>query len=275
VSDIVQLDVCTQGTDTGNSTAYLVPPGGVVVLSDIDDVLRVTKICQLSEGLLNSLARGFVPWLNMPQRFAEWKAQYPDQPYHFHCLATTPEQATREYADFVYNYYPLGSFDTRPLNFTTVEQTFAVRKFLLERILRMFPRRRFVLVGDVSNPNVMSGYPEVAKAYANVRCILLRNVSATDSSNRFPYDTSGFNGLDRVKYMSFGTPDDLASLGFGSGDYANASVIQSAPLASRTYRSEYATRPQATAAAARRRVSRRSSGSWWSRLWRYGRRYRV
>ena len=78
MSDIVQLDVYTQGTDTGNSTAYLVPPEGEVVLSDIDDDLRVTKICQPSEGLLNSLARGFVPWLNMPQRFAEWKAQYPN-----------------------------------------------------------------------------------------------------------------------------------------------------------------------------------------------------
>ena len=111
--------------------------------------------------------------------------------------------------------------------FTTVEQTFAVRKFLLERILRTFPRRRFMLIGDTSNPDIMSGYPEVAKAYANVQCILLRNVSATDSSNRFPYDTSGFNGLDRAKYMFFTTPDDLAGLDFGSGDCANAPVVQS------------------------------------------------
>jgi len=44
VSDIVQLDVYTKVTNTGNSTAYLVPPEGVVVLSDINDVLRVTKI---------------------------------------------------------------------------------------------------------------------------------------------------------------------------------------------------------------------------------------
>ena len=41
--------------------------------------------------------------------------------------------------------------------FTTVEQTFAVRKFLLERILRTFPRRQFGLIGDTSNPDVTSG----------------------------------------------------------------------------------------------------------------------
>ena len=45
------------------------------------------------------------------------------------------------YANFVYNYYPLGLFNTQPLNFTTVEQTFAVRKLLLERILRADTRR--------------------------------------------------------------------------------------------------------------------------------------
>ena len=88
VSDIVQLDVYTQVTDTGNSTVYLVPPEGVVVLSGVGDVLRVTKICQPSEGLLNSFARDFVPWLNLPQRF------YPDQPYQF--LATTPELVGRD-----------------------------------------------------------------------------------------------------------------------------------------------------------------------------------
>ena len=227
VSDILQLDVHTQGTDTGNSTIYLVPPEGVIVLSDIDDILRVTKIYQPTEGLLNTFARDFVPWLNMPQRFAEWKAQQPDRPYHFHYLTTTPQQATRVYAQFIYNNYPMGSFDTRPLNFTTVEQTFAVRKFLLERILRTFPRRRFVLIGDTTNSDIMSGYPEVAKAYANVQCILLRNTSATDSGNRFPYDTSGFNGLDRARYMFFRTPDDLAGLDFGRGDCVNTTVPQS------------------------------------------------
>jgi len=71
VSDIVQLDVYTQVTEIGNSTVYLVPPEGVVVLSDVGDVLRVTKICQPSEGLLNSFARDLVLWLNIPQRFAE------------------------------------------------------------------------------------------------------------------------------------------------------------------------------------------------------------
>ncbi|CCX30892.1 hypothetical protein FPQ18DRAFT_334846 [Pyronema domesticum] len=221
---ITRLDVHTSVSNSGNSSAYLIPPEGVIILSDIDDILRVTKIYNPQEGLLNTFARDFVPWENMPELFADWKGQHPEQPYHFHYLSTTPEQATRAYIDFIYSNYPLGSFDTRPLNFTTVEQTFSVRKLLVEKILQTFPNRRFVLIGDTTNSDVMQEYPAAAKAYKNVMCILLRNVSQTDSTNRFPYDTSGFRGLDQAMYMFFRTPNDLKGLNFGNGDCRNASV---------------------------------------------------
>lgn len=50
----------------GNATGYLVPAQGITIISDIDDVLRVTKIYEPKEGLLNTFARDMVPWLNMP-----------------------------------------------------------------------------------------------------------------------------------------------------------------------------------------------------------------
>ncbi len=39
-----------------------------------------------------------------------------------------------------------------------------------------------------------------------MQCILLRNTSATDSSDHFPYDTSGFQNVDNATYMFFRTP---------------------------------------------------------------------
>jgi phosphatidate phosphatase APP1 len=223
-TEIVRLDVHTNVTDTGNSSAYLVPPEGIIILSDIDDVLRVTKIWDPSEGLLNSFARNFTPWDNMPDRFAEWSQQSSAQPYHFHYLTTTPEQATTKYMDFIYSYYPMGSFDTRPLNFTTVDQTFNVRKTLLDKIMQTFPQRKFILLGDTSNGDVMSEYPAVAKQYGNVQCILIRNSSATDSTDTFPYNTEDFKDLDSKTFMFFRTPDDLAGLNFANGDCVNSSV---------------------------------------------------
>lgn len=36
--------------------------------------------------------------------------------------------------DFIYNHYPGGSFDTRPLNFSDVAATLSIRKALLQKV---------------------------------------------------------------------------------------------------------------------------------------------
>lgn len=194
--EIQRLNTHVGGASLGNSTAYLVPPTGLTVVSDIDDILRITKIYEPKEGLLNSFARPFVQWENMPAIFANWSASIPNM--HFHYLTTTPEQVTRNYMQFIYSTYPGGSFDTRPLNFSDVSATLSIRKFLLTKIFETFPQRKFILIADTSNSDVMKDYPEMATDFPNqVQCIFLRNTTSTDSGDRFPYDTSGFKNLNQ------------------------------------------------------------------------------
>ncbi|KAI9793649.1 MAG: hypothetical protein M1816_007544 [Peltula sp. TS41687] len=225
-SDQLQrLNVYANGTDTGNATSYLVPPTGLTLISDIDDILRVTKIYQPKEGLLNSFARPFTAWMNMPEVFANWSRSIPN--FHFHYLTTTPEQVTRNYMDFIYNTYPGGSFDTRPLNFSDIDATLSIRKFLLTKIFQTFPHRKFVLVADTSNSDVMSAYPEMATEFpGQVQCIFLRNTSATDPADKFPYNTEGFKNLNLNMYMFFVVPDDIKGLDISNGQCYNQSVPQ-------------------------------------------------
>jgi hypothetical protein len=222
---IQTLEMYAQGTDSGNATAYLVPPRGTTIISDIDDILRITKIWDPKEGVLNSFTKAFVPWMNMPEIYAEWARSIDD--LHFHYLTTTPEQASRNYMAFTFATYPLGSFDTRPLNFSDVAATLSIRKHLLDRIFGTYPRRKFILVGDTSNSDVMKAYPQLARDYPNmVQCIWLRNTSSTDPSYRFPYNTSGFEGLPPSQYMFFRVPDDLKGLDLTNGDCVNATFRQ-------------------------------------------------
>ncbi|KAI1389122.1 uncharacterized protein F4822DRAFT_270345 [Hypoxylon trugodes] len=224
-SSIQALNMYTNGTDTGNATAYLVPPTGFTIISDIDDILRVTKIYDPKEGLLNSFARAFTPWMNMPEIYANWSATIPN--FHFHYLTTTPEQITRNYMEFIYKTYPLGSFDTRPLNFSDVSATLSIRRALLDKIFQTFPERKFVLVADTSNSDVMKDYPQMVHDYpGQVQCIFLRNTTATDSSDLFPYDTSGFKDIDQRQYMFFVTPDDLRDVDIVGGNCYNPAVVQ-------------------------------------------------
>ncbi|KAF2005794.1 hypothetical protein P154DRAFT_518069 [Amniculicola lignicola CBS 123094] len=225
-NNVQRLNVYTNGTLTGNATAYLVPPTGITFISDIDDILRVTKIYDPKEGLLNSFARPFTQWMNMPDIYANWSRTLPNNT-HFHYLTTTPEQATRLYMDFIFKTYPGGSFDTRPLNFSDVSATLSIRKFLLTKIFETFPTRKFVLVADTSNSDVMSDYPQLAHDYPNqVQCIFLRNTSATDESDKFPYNTKGFEGLNNRSYMFFKVPDDLTGLDIANGQCLNETILQ-------------------------------------------------
>lgn len=59
-----------------------------------------------------------------------------------------------------------------------------------------------------------------------VQCILLRNTSATDPGDKFPYDTSGFKGINQNMYMFFLVPDDLTGLDIVNGQCYNASIPQ-------------------------------------------------
>lgn len=45
-----RVNVYAQGTTTGNATSYLVSNQGLTIISDIDDILRVTKIYDPKEG---------------------------------------------------------------------------------------------------------------------------------------------------------------------------------------------------------------------------------
>ncbi|KAF2963932.1 hypothetical protein GQX73_g9651 [Xylaria multiplex] len=222
---IQALNIYTNGTDTGNATAYLVPPTGFTIISDIDDILRVTKIYDPKEGLLNSFARPFVPWENMPKIYANWSASIDN--FHFHYLTTTPEQVTRNYMEFIFKTYPLGSFDTRPLNFSDVSATLSIRRALLDKIFQTFPQRKFVLMGDTTNSDVMKDYPQLVKDYpGQVQCIFLRNTTATDSTDLFPYDTSGFEDIDQRQYMFFVHADDLRGVDIVGGNCYNTAVTQ-------------------------------------------------
>jgi hypothetical protein len=222
---IQRVNVYANGTDIGNATSYLIPTTGLTIVSDIDDILRITKIYEPAEGLMNSFARPFVPWMNMPDIYANWSRSIPD--FHYHYLTTTPEQITRNYMDFIFKTYPGGSFDTRPLNFSDVSATLSIRKFLLEKIFQTYPERKFILIADTSNSDVMKDYPAMVDEFPDqVQCIFLRNTSATDTGDKFPYDTSGFKGIAQNKYMFFLVPDDLTNLDIVYGQCYNTSIPQ-------------------------------------------------
>lgn len=75
----------------------VVPPIGLTIISDIDDILRVSEIWDPKQAFLDLFTRPYQPWLDLPSVFASWKAAVPDA--HFHYTSDVPELSSAFYAN--------------------------------------------------------------------------------------------------------------------------------------------------------------------------------
>lgn len=144
----LSIEVCGTGA-TGR--VHLLEPTGLSVISDIDDTLKHSHVCCKRTLLANTFLRPFETIPGMAPLFREWASEGAA----FHYVSSSPWQLYAHLAEHLASEgFPAGSFHLRP---------FRLRDHLLRRILmlrrsgkmgvirallRMFPRRRFLLVGD-------------------------------------------------------------------------------------------------------------------------------
>ena len=128
-------------TGPGNGTVILVPTTGISVVSDIDDVMRITKVYVPPQGLFNSFVQPYVNVPGIPELFAQWAQSLPSAAFHYD--TTTPVQLTRTYVDYLFSNFPLGSLEMRPINLTDPAQILEARQNSLVKLFQTFPRRKF------------------------------------------------------------------------------------------------------------------------------------
>jgi len=209
----------------GNSTAILVPDSGISIVSDIDDVMRITKVYVPDQGLFNSFVQPYVNVPGIPELYEKWFKTLPGVAFHYD--TTTPVELTRTYVDYLFNNYPVGSLDMRPINISDPSQILEARQNSLVKLFQTFPQRKFVLVGDTSSSTLLSAYPQIATQFPNqTACIFIRNTSATDSEDKIPYNTKNFQNLSSNQYFFYTTADDLMNLDIASGQCVNSSIPQ-------------------------------------------------
>ena len=192
-------------------------------MSDIDDVLRVTKVYVPNEGLNNSFVNPYVNENGMPELFQHWLRTLPNASFHYD--TTTPVQLTRTYVDYLFSNYPIGSLEMRPINITEPSDILDARENSLLKLFQTFPQRKFgkpihplsctrsadtaraVLVGDTSSSTLLSAYPQIATQFPNnIACIFIRNTSATDPDDKLPYNTQPFLNVTNGTYFFYNDP---------------------------------------------------------------------
>lgn len=186
---------------------------GISVVSDIDDTIKDSNVLVRRELIANTFGREFRAVPGMADLYQGWATQ---SNAVFHYVSGSPWQLHPSLSDFAQRAgFPPGTFHLRQFRLkdkSAVEflenRTLEFKLDVIDRLMRLFPERRFVLVGDSGekDPEV---YAVLARRFpGQVGAILIRDVRGeTLDSPRF---VKLFEGLANVDRRVFHSTSELA-----------------------------------------------------------------
>ena len=175
-----------------NGRALRVPNQGISIVSDIDDTIRDTNVLNRHEMLMNTFVR---PLKAVPGMAGLYQNAAAMTGVRIHYVSNAPYALYPLVQQFLRGaQFPEGSLHLRAVSFKSsiwhailrMEHVNTHKTDVIESLMRDFPERRFVLIGDTGeqDPEI---YGAIARKYPErVRMILLRNVTGdTRTSSRF------------------------------------------------------------------------------------------
>jgi phosphatidate phosphatase APP1 len=194
----------------------LLASGGISVISDIDDTVKESNVLDRDALLANTFLRPYRAVPGMPELYAAWG----DQGVIVHYVTGSPWQLYPGLWGFLEDHrFPGAEIQMRHLR---LKDSSAVRFFRdprryksdrIRTILRRFPGREFVLVGDSGerDPEI---YAAMAREFPDrVRGIFIRAV-LDEHRDRARYRGT-FRGIDAARWIIFhdarALPNDLAA----------------------------------------------------------------
>jgi hypothetical protein len=183
---------------------------GISVVSDVDDTIRVSNVLDRSELMANTFVRPYQVVEGMPELYAAWGRQG----VAVHYVTGSPWQIFPALWEFLNDGgFPAAGIDMRYLRVLDGSFKNLFREGLeykpepIREILRRFPGRRFVLVGD-SGEHDAEVYAAACREFPEqVRGIFIRAV-LEEHLDRARY-TEIFAGIDDSSWIIFRDPAAL------------------------------------------------------------------
>jgi phosphatidate phosphatase APP1 len=198
---------------TATGRAYLLENTGLSVISDIDDTLKHSNVACKRTLLTNTFLRPYETIPGMAPLFRQWWAEGAA----FHYVSSSPwqlyEHLTEHLAD---EGFPPGSFHLKlfRLRDHLLRRVLMLRRSgklgVIRNLLKMFPRRRFLLVGD-SGEHDPEIYGALARRYPlQVAGIFIRQLEGEKNLRR-RYGRA-FRRIDLRLVRIFEDAEELANL---------------------------------------------------------------
>lgn len=192
--------------------AHLLEDEGTSVVSDIDDTIKVTDVHSRQKLLENTFLKDFESINGMAALYREWA----DQGAAFHYVSSSPWQLYTPLAQLCEDEgFPWGSFHLRSFRL----RDHMLRRILLIRrrgkakeihsLLKKFPQRRFVFVGDSGEVDAEIYGRLARKCPAQVAAIYIRMLD--ECPLRDERAARAFHGLTDVDIQTFHCPSELST----------------------------------------------------------------
>jgi len=197
---------------TGNLSFF--DEAGIIVISDIDDTIKITQVRNRKATLRNTFLEPFRPVPGMADLYNGWAQKAGAQ---FCYVSASPWQLYSPLADFIRsNGFPAGVFYLKSFRwkdeslFNLFEGPEKYKPGVIELLMKKFLNRKFVFVGDSGERD-----PEIYGALARehpqqVAKILIRDVTEEGpESDRFKI---AFRELPLTLWKIFREPSEIADL---------------------------------------------------------------
>ena len=185
------------------------PPEGVIIVSDIDDTIKVTEVKDKKKMLENTFLNEYKPVDGMAVLYRSWETEGADFIY----LSASPWQLYDSLMQFLAEEnFPGGLMQMRTFDLPSGVKTIfdspeKVKIPALKKLMKSFPDRKFILVGDSGerDPEI---YGKIAAEYSDrIAWILIRNVTGeSQDSKRF---NDAFKSFPMKKFRLFNNPAEL------------------------------------------------------------------
>ena len=177
------FEVLTRHNDgrTYTGRSLLIGRRGLSVISDIDDTIKRSDVPDRGELLANTFLRNYESIPGMARLYQRWA----NSGAAFHYVSSSPWQLFQPLDDFCHDdSFPAGSFHLRTLRLkdprvlSLLLPTRWSKRQAIRSILRAFPARRFILVGD-SGERDPELYGSVARKYPDrIARIYIRDLNS-------------------------------------------------------------------------------------------------
>ncbi len=193
-----------------HGTAQLLSETDLSVISDVDDTIKVSHVRDRRELVRKTFYEPFQAVGGMAAVYGEWAARGAS----FHYVSASPWQLYEPLAEFAAtNGFPAGSWHLKQFRVkdgafhALFESPEKYKPVVIEPMLRQFPHRRFILVGDSGERD-----PEIYGALARqfpqqVHRIFIRDVT-DENADAARYQTA-FKDVLREKWRIFRQPEEI------------------------------------------------------------------